>query len=63
MNINILRYPLFGIAGGEEVDLNFSYIYDLPSYNDCINMHLVSGRVNVSIKPFSDRAFKKFTKS
>ena len=24
MNINILRYSLFGIAGGQEVDLNFS---------------------------------------
>ena len=23
MNINILRYPLFGIAGGQEVDRNF----------------------------------------
>ena len=23
MNINILRYPLFGIAGGEEVDHTF----------------------------------------
>ena len=23
MNINILRYSLFGIAGGQEVDLNF----------------------------------------
>ena len=29
MNINILRYSLFGIAGGQEVDLNFSYIYYL----------------------------------
>ena len=26
MNINILRYSLFGIAGDQEVDLNFSYI-------------------------------------
>ena len=26
MNINILRHSLFGIAGGQEVDLNFSYI-------------------------------------
>ena len=26
MNINILRYSLFGIAGGQEIDLNFSYI-------------------------------------
>ena len=25
MNINILRYSLFGIAGGQEVDHNFSY--------------------------------------
>ena len=24
MNINILRYPLFGIAGGQELDRNFS---------------------------------------
>ena len=24
MNINILRYSLFGIAGGQEVDRNFS---------------------------------------
>ena len=24
MNINILRYSLFGIAGGQEVDHNFS---------------------------------------
>ena len=23
MNINILRYSLFGIAGGQEVDRNF----------------------------------------
>ena len=36
MNINILRYSLFGIAGGQDVDLNFSKIYNLPSYNDCI---------------------------
>ena len=36
MNINILRYSLFGIAGGQEVDRNFSQIYYLPSYNDCI---------------------------
>ena len=36
MNINILRYSLFGIAGGQEVDRNFSEIYYLPSYNDCI---------------------------
>ena len=36
MNINILRYSLFGIAGGQEVDRNFSKIYYLPSYNDCI---------------------------
>ena len=28
MNINILRYSLFGIAGGQEVDRNFSKIYD-----------------------------------
>ena len=28
MNINILRYSLFGIAGGQEVDRNFSYILD-----------------------------------
>ena len=35
MNINILRYSLFGIAGGQEVDRNFSSIY-LPSYNYCI---------------------------
>ena len=37
MNINILRYSLFGIAGGQEVDRNLSYIYYLPSYNDCIS--------------------------
>ena len=36
MNINILRYSLFGIAGGQEVDRNFSSIYYLPSYNDCV---------------------------
>ena len=36
MNINILRYSLFGIAGGEEVDRSFSKIYYLPFYNDCI---------------------------
>ena len=36
MNINILRYSLFGIAGGQEVDLNFYQIYNLPSYNDWI---------------------------
>ena len=27
MNINILRYSLFGIAGGQEVDHNFSQVY------------------------------------
>ena len=27
MNINILRYPLFGIAGGQEIDRNFSKKY------------------------------------
>ena len=26
MNINILRYSLFGIAGGQEVDRNLCYI-------------------------------------
>ena len=36
MNINILRYSLFGIARDQEVDRNFSYISYLPSYNDCI---------------------------
>ena len=36
MNINILRYSLFGIAGGQEIDRNFYSIYYLPSYNDCI---------------------------
>ena len=36
MNINILRYSLFGIAGGQEVDRNFCQIYYLLSYNDCI---------------------------
>ena len=36
MNINILRYSLFGIAGGQEVDRNFCEIFNLPSYNDCI---------------------------
>ena len=25
MNINILRYSLFGTAGGQEVDLNFDF--------------------------------------
>ena len=25
MNINILRYSLFGIAGGQEVDRNFFF--------------------------------------
>ena len=39
MNINILRYSLFGIAGGQEVDLNFSKNYYLPSYNDCITVN------------------------
>ena len=29
MNINILRYSLFGIAGGQEVDRNFSEIYSI----------------------------------
>ena len=37
MNINILHYSLFGIAGAQEVDRNFSQIYYLPSYNDCIS--------------------------
>ena len=42
MNINILRYSHFGIAGGQEVDRNFSQICYLPSYNDCIiNVGLV----------------------
>ena len=36
MNINILRYSLFDIAVGQGVDRNFSQIYYLPSYNDCI---------------------------
>ena len=29
MNINILRYSLFGIAGGQEVDHNFSLKYKM----------------------------------
>ena len=41
MNINILHYSLFGIAGGKEVDRNFSYIYYLPSCNDCITKKTV----------------------
>ena len=36
MNINIRRYSLIGIAGGQEVDRKFSSINYLPSYNDCI---------------------------
>ena len=36
MNINILHYSLFGIAGGQEVDRSFSLIYYLPFYNACI---------------------------
>ena len=36
MNMNTLRYSLFGIAGGQQVDRNFFLIYFLPSYNDCI---------------------------
>ena len=31
MNVNILRYSLFGIAGGQEVDRNFSLTTILPS--------------------------------
>ena len=31
MNINILRYSFFGIAGGQEVDRNFSQIAKLCS--------------------------------
>ena len=27
MNINILRYSLFGIAGGQEVDHSFCQLY------------------------------------
>ena len=35
MNINILRYSLFGIAGGqEEVDHNFSQVKMLLSYDN-----------------------------
>ena len=36
MNINIQRYSLFSIAGGQEVDRNFCKIYYLPFYNDCM---------------------------
>ena len=36
MNINILRFSLFGIAGSQEEDRNFYLIYYLPTYNDCI---------------------------
>ena len=36
MNINILRYSLFGIAGGQEVDHNFS--------RKNVKLHVVSER-------------------
>ena len=32
MNINILRYSLFGIAEGQEVDRNFSSIFYVIIY-------------------------------
>ena len=32
MNINILRYSLFGIAGGQEIDRNFSEIVDYSNF-------------------------------
>ena len=35
MNINILRYSLCGIAGGQEVDHNFCKIFTYPLNNDC----------------------------
>ena len=39
MNINILRYSLFGIAGGQEVDRNFSYIEtNLEEATDQVDM-------------------------
>ena len=38
MNINILRYSLFGIAGGQEVDRNFSQIYEPFKDNPCLSL-------------------------
>ena len=32
MNINILRYSLFGIAEGQEVDRNFIYLFSIEVY-------------------------------
>ena len=52
MNINILRYSLFGIAGGQEVDRNFSYIYDLYSIMMLFNFRMLTDFVLISfIKP------------
>ena len=47
MNINILRYSLFGIAGGQEVDLNFSQMNYLPSCNDCIRNYSINSYFRV----------------
>ena len=63
MNINILRYSLFGIAGGQEVDRNFSLC--LPSYNDCIvNKNYVwHSRQGEADKTFSNIAVTRHAKS
>ena len=40
MNINILRYSLFGITGGQEVDRNFSLKKELLF--KCVIDHVIS---------------------
>ena len=41
MNINILRYSLFGIAGGQEVDRNFSFLKFKVSHGCALLLTLV----------------------
>ena len=59
MNINILRYSLFGIAGGQEVDRNFSSI-DLGNVSATQQCVLSLMFVQFRHRKFSDSGFKCF---
>ena len=58
MNINILRYSLFGIAGGQEVDLNCCYCQRF-------SVHLLSSNkplflININVTVSSVRMFPTY---
>ena len=54
MDINILRYSLFGMEERSRGRSYFCEIYVLPSYNDCIiNLHLQQLLSQIVQRPIS----------